>query len=148
MSLYFEDFDAVDPMTSAERVITERDVDTFADLTGDHVRLHTDEAYAKTTQYGRRIAHGALVFSVSIGLATQMHLFDETIIAFASVDKLRFVAPVFLGDALRVVKRVVERKELGAGQGIVTFDSRVLNQDGALVVAYQDRLLIKRRPAG
>lgn len=147
MSLYFEDFESDAQAESGARTITETDVMTFASLTGDFVKLHTDEEFAKTTTYGRRIAHGALVFSVSMGLATQMHLFDDTIIAFAGVDKLRFVAPVFFGDTVRVVKKVVERKAVGATQGIITFDSRVLNQHGALVVAYRDRLLIKRRSA-
>ena len=76
-----------------------------------------------------------------------MRLFDDSLLAFAGVDKLRFVAPVFLGDTIRVVKRVAERKALGSAQGIVTFDSKVLNQDNKLVVAYMDRILVKRRPA-
>lgn len=144
--MYFEEFESSEPVESVERAITEADVMAFARLTGDFVKLHTDEEYAKATPFGRRIAHGALVFSVSIGLATAMRLFDDTIIAFAGVDKLRFVAPVFFGDSVRVVKKVLERKELGAGKGLVTFETRVVNQRGELVVAYQDRLLVKRRP--
>lgn len=146
MSLYFEDFADAASVQSDDRTITEADVMAFARLTGDFMKLHTDEEYAKTTKFGERIAHGALVFSVSIGLATAMHLFDDTLIAFAGVDKLRFVAPVFLGDSVHVVKKVVERKVMGAGQGTVTFESRVLNQHGELVLAYRDRLLVKRRP--
>ena len=48
--------------------------------------------------FGRRIAHGALVFGISVGLATRTNILDGTVLAFAGVDKLRFVAPVFLGD--------------------------------------------------
>jgi 3-hydroxybutyryl-CoA dehydratase len=147
MSLYFEDFESAAAVESGERTITEADVMSFARLTGDFVRLHTDEDYAKTTAYGRRIAHGALVFSISVGLATEMHLFDDSLLAFAGVDKLRFVAPVFLGDSVRVVKKVLERKALGDARGTVTFESRVLNQRGELVLIYMDRLLIQRRPA-
>ena len=147
MSLYFEDFADAAPVESGKRTITDADVMAFATLTGDFVKLHVDEDYARTTKFGRRIAHGALVFSVSIGLATAMHLFDDTLIAFAGVDKLRFVGPVFLGDTVHVVKKVVEQKALGAAQGTVTFESRVLNQDGELVLTYRDRLLVKRRPS-
>ena len=143
--MYFEDFESTEPVQSGERTVTEADVLAFAQLTGDIVELHTNDAFAKTTKYGQRIAHGALVFSISIGLATQMKLFNDTIIAFAGVDKLRFVAPVFFGDRVRVVKRVTERKEMGPGQGIITFDSRVMNQDAKLVLAYMDRILVKRR---
>ncbi|MEQ1727241.1 MAG: MaoC/PaaZ C-terminal domain-containing protein [Vicinamibacterales bacterium] len=145
--MFFDDFDSDSPRESGARTISEADVQAFAALTGDFMPLHVDEAYAATTRFGRRIAHGALVFSCSIGLATEMHLFDDSLLAFAGVDKLRFVAPVFLGDAIRVVKRVIERKPLGPAQGLVTFDSRVVNQRGELVVAYLDRILVKRRPA-
>jgi 3-hydroxybutyryl-CoA dehydratase len=144
--MHFEDFESSGPATSIERVVTEADVMAFAALTGDVVELHTNEAYARTTKYGQRIAHGALVFSISIGLSTQMRLFNDTLIAFAGVDKLRFVGPVLFGDRIHVVKRVVERKEMGAAQGTVTFESKVFNQRGELVVAYLDRVLVSRRP--
>jgi len=143
--MYFEDFESAVPVQSRERAVTETDVMAFAQLTGDFVPLHTDEAFARTTKYGRRIAHGALVFSISIGLATETNLFGDELIAFAGVDKLRFVAPVFFGDRIHVVKRVVERKALGDAQGTITFESKVLNQDGKLVLAYLDKLLVKRR---
>jgi len=144
--MYFEDFETGATATSGDCGVTGADVHAFAELTGDRTGLHTDEAFAKTTRYGRPIAHGALVFSLSIGLATQMNLFGDSLLAFAGVDKLRFVAPVFFGDRIHVVKRVVECKALGAGQGTVTFESKVRNQRGELVVAYLDRLLVKRRP--
>lgn len=143
--MYLEDFQAGATVQSAERTVSEADVMAFAQLTGDFVALHTDEAYARTTSYGRRIAHGALVFSLSIGLATQMQLFGGELLAFAGVDKLRFVAPVFFGDRVHVVKRVLETRALGDRQGTVTFESRVVNQDGKLVLVYHDKLLVKRR---
>jgi 3-hydroxybutyryl-CoA dehydratase len=145
VGLYFEDFATREPATSRGRTITESDVMTFAGLTGDFIELHTNEEYARTTKFGRRIAHGALVFSMSVGLSTRMNLLDDTILAFTGVDKLRFVAPVFLGDTIHVVKKVVERQELGATQGTVVFETRVLNQRGELVLVYMDKVLVKRR---
>ena len=145
MGLYFEDFESSPPITSRGRTITEADVVTFAGLTGDLVEIHTNEEYAKTTKFGRRVAHGALVFGMSVGLATRTNLLDETLLAFAGVDKLRFVSPVFIGDTIHVVKRVMERKEKGAAQGTVVFETRVLNQRDELVLVYLDTLLIKRR---
>lgn len=145
MGLYFEDFESRGDMTSPGRTLTEADVMAFAGLTGDFMELHTNEEYAKTTKFGRRIVHGALVFGVSIGLAMRMNLLDDTLLAFAGVDKLRFVSPVFIGDTVHVVKRVVERRALGAAQGTLVFESRVLNQRGELVLVYRDKLLVKRR---
>lgn len=148
MGLYFEDFETSGDLVTRGRTVTEADVTAFAGLTGDFTELHTNEEYAKSTRFGRRIAHGALVFSISMGLATRTNMLDDTLIAFAGVDKLRFIDPVFIGDTIHVVKRVVERKEIGAAQGTVEFESRVLNQRGELVLVYRDRLLVRKRPAG
>ena len=145
MGLYFEDFDAAGELKTPGRTITEADIVAFAGVTGDFVELHTNEEFAKQTKYGRRIAHGALVFSVSIGLATRTNTLDDTLIAFAGVDKLRFVAPVFIGDTLHVIKKVSDRRELGAGQGTVVFETKVFNQRNELVLVYFDKMLLKRR---
>jgi acyl dehydratase len=145
MGLYFEDFETAGDLTTRGRTVTEADVVLFAGLTGDFVELHTNEEYARQTPFGRRIAHGAFVFSVSVGLSTRTNLLDDTLLAFAGVDKLRFVAPVFMGDTIRVTKRVAERKELGTTQGTVTFETRVLNQRGELVLVYFDKMVLKRR---
>ena len=147
MSLYFEDLAASVPATSRGRTITEADVVAFAGLTGDYVELHTNEEFARRSPFGRRIAHGALVFSYSVGLTTQMNLIADTILAFSGVDKLRFVAPVFIGDTIHVVKRVIESREMGTARGVVIFETKVINQRDETVLIYHDKLLVARRPA-
>jgi acyl dehydratase len=144
--MYFEDFESAPDLVTRGRTVTEADVMTFAGLTGDFVELHTNEEFAKQTPFGRRIAHGALLFSISIGLATRTNVLDDTLLAFAGVDKLRFVAPVFIGDTIHATKRMAERKELGPDKGTITFETRVLNQRGELVLTYFDRMLLRRRP--
>jgi 3-hydroxybutyryl-CoA dehydratase len=146
VGLYFEDFESIEPTTTRGRTVTESDVMTFAGLTGDFVELHTNAEFAKHTVFGQRIAHGALVFSISVGLTTRMNLLDDTLVAFAGVDHLRFAAPVFIGDTVRATKSVVERKELGAAQGSVVFETRVLNQRDETVLVYRDKVLVKKRP--
>lgn len=148
MGRYFEEFEAGSAFTSRGRTVTETDVVTFAGLTGDLVEIHTNEEYAKGTPFGRRIAHGALVFGMSVGLSTRLNLLDDTLVAFAGVDKLRFVSPVFIGDTIHVVKRVMELKEAGASRGAVVFETRVINQRGELVLVYLDTLLLKRVTPG
>ena len=104
-----------------------------------------NEEFAKTGPFGRRIAHGALVFSISTGLMVQMNQIQDTVIAFYGVDKLRFTRPVFIGDTIHVVKKVIAREEKPDKRGLITFETKVLNQSDQPVLVYQDKLMVKAR---
>jgi acyl dehydratase len=145
LSLYFEDFTVNSVSTSRSRTITEADIVNFAGLSGDFVELHMSETYAAKGPFGRRIAHGALVFSISTGLGIQMNQITDTVIAFYGVDKLRFTRPVFIGDTVHVAKKVASKEPKGAGRGVVTFETTVLNQHGETVIVYYDKVLLKAR---
>jgi len=131
--------------TSRTRTITETDIVNFAGLTGDFVELHMSETYAAAGPFGRRIAHGALIFSISTGLMIQMGEVTDTVIAFYGVDKLRFVKPVFIGDTIHVVKKVIGKDAKGPGRGVVTSETTVLNQNNEPVIVYTDKAMIKAR---
>jgi acyl dehydratase len=143
--LYFEDY-AVDALvTSRGRTITEADIVNFAGLSGDFVELHVNEEYAKRGPFGKRIAHGALIFSISTGLMVQMSQDPHAIIAFYGVDKLRFVAPVFIGDTIHISQKVVEKTLKNAERGVIALETTVLNQNEKPVVVYTSRLMVKTR---
>lgn len=144
MDGFFEDFEPGSIEQSASRTIETGDLDRFAELTGDPARLHLEDGL-EGSLYRRRVAHGAFVFSAAIGLSAQMGRIRETLLALYRVDRLRFIAPVYVGDAIQVSKRVLEKKPAGQGRGLVVFESRVLNQEGRLVAEYRDQLLIRRR---
>ncbi len=145
MSLYFEDFVIDSVSTSRTRTVTEADIVNFAGLSGDFVELHMSEAYASTGPFGKRIAHGALIFSISTGLSVQLGHITDTVIAFYGVDKLRFTRPVFIGDTIHVAKKVVSKEEKSKERGVVTFETSVLNQHGQTVLIYYDKVLLKAR---
>jgi 3-hydroxybutyryl-CoA dehydratase len=145
LSLYFEDFALDAVSTSRTRTVTEADVVNFAGLSGDFIELHVSETYSAAGPFGRRIAHGALVFSMSTGLTIQLGHFTDTVIAFYGVDKLRFTRPVFIGDTIHITKKVASKKPKGAGRGLITFETTVLNQTGEVVIVYYDKLLMKAR---
>jgi acyl dehydratase len=144
LSLYYEDFQTGQVLVSRGRTITEADIVNFAGLSGDFVELHVNEEYARNSPFGRRIAHGALIFSISTGLMIQMNLVNDTVLAFYGVDRLRFTRPVFIGDTVHVTKKVLatELKEKG---GVVTFETTVLNQNQEAVIVYTDKMLVKSR---
>jgi len=145
--LFFEDCRDDLTFTSEARTITESDITAFASLTGDFSELHTNEEFARATPFGQRIAHGALVFSLSIGLATIAVPIGDTLLAFAGVDNLRFVKPVFIGDTIHILKRLHERREFGPDRGVVVFQTSVINQRKEIVLMYHDKLLLRRRGA-
>jgi 3-hydroxybutyryl-CoA dehydratase len=67
------------------------------------------------------------------------------VVAFYGVDKLRFTAPVFIGDTIHVVKKVIGREQKGPGRGVVTSETTVLNQKNEPVLVYTDKVLMKAR---
>jgi acyl dehydratase len=144
--MYFEDYSIDDVRTSRGRTVTEADIVNFAGLSGDFVELHVNEEYARNGPFGRRIAHGALIFSISTGLMVQMTPDHEAIVAFRGVDKLRFLEPVFIGDTIHVTKKTLEKNTKDGLRGLVVFETTVLNQHGKPVLTYMDRLMVKCRP--
>src|ERR1700683_2402691 len=143
--MYFEDYSIDEIRTSRGRTITEADIVNFAGLSGDFVELHMNEEYARKGPFGKRIAHGALIFSISTGLMVQMTSNQEAIVAFRGVDQLRFLEPVFIGDTIHVSKKTIEKKSNDGIRGLVIFETPVLNQDGKPVLTYIDRLMVKCR---
>jgi acyl dehydratase len=142
---YFEDFEIDASAESVGRTITEADVAAFAALSGDYNPIHTDEEYARRGAFGRRIAHGALIFSVSTGLAMRISPPNEALVALLGIDNLRFTRPVFLGDTIRLRTRVTEKQERDPKRGIVTFENTVLNQRDQAVLIYHPKVIFLRR---
>jgi acyl dehydratase len=142
---YFEDFEIGERFTTEEREITERDIVQFADLTGDRNALHLDAAYAKTTEFGERIAHGLLGLSIASGLWVQLGLLEKTIIAFLGLE-WKFIAPVRIGDRVHVILSVIEKKETKrADRGIIRFGAIFLSKDKEAVQEGVWTLLIQRK---
>ena len=148
MSKFFEDFAVGEELVTHGRTLTEADVANFAGVTGDINPLHMDEEYARKTRFGRRVPHGQLIFVLALGLAERLiaPLFHESIIAFYGVDRMRFIKPVFIGDTIRLNRRVESAEPRDETAGVITFEDRVVNQDGQLCLRYFPKYLLKRRP--
>lgn len=143
---YFEDFLVGEGFTTKARTITETDVVNFAGLSGDFNPLHMDETFARTTPYGRRIAHGLAVLSICSGLSQSLGIFDGTVLAFLGLE-WTFVKPVFIGDTIRLRQTVGSARETSKlDRGILVLDSEVLNQDGVVVQRGKRTLMLLRRP--
>src|SRR5215217_5893080 len=121
------------------KTITEADVQAFAGLTGDHNPVHVDNAFAKTTRFGRTIAHGMLTASlISSVLANKLPGEGSVYLG----QTLKFVAPVFPGD--EITARVVVR-EIREDKPIVKLETVCVNQREEIVVRGEATVLLPQQ---
>lgn len=149
MSRFFGDFQVGEEFVTHGRTVTEADMVNFAGVTGDINPLHMDEEYAKTTRFGRRVPHGQLIFVLSLGLAERVivSMFEHSIVAFYGVDRMRFLKPVFIGDTIKLRRRVEALEPRADGTaGVLTFEDNVLNQRGEVCLRYSPKYLLKTGP--
>ncbi|WP_299561240.1 MaoC/PaaZ C-terminal domain-containing protein [uncultured Mycolicibacterium sp.] len=146
--LYFDDFEVGQRWTSPSRTITDADVANFAGVSGDFNPLHTDEEFAKTTQFGGRIFHGPGVFAVATGLESRLGIKEGTAIAFLGMN-WSLKDAVKIGDTIHVEQEVAELRPSKSkpDRGIVTFDVKVVNQHGVVCQEGQWLVMFKRRMA-
>jgi len=146
--LYWEEWQIGAEFESPARTVTEADIVAFAGLSGDYNPLHVNEEYCKTTIFGGRIAHGPLVYAIAAGLLFQLHLYDDTLIAFLGFENLKFTKPVKPGDTIRARIKVLEKRESSnADRGVMKRRLQVLNQRGEVVQEGIQAFLLKRKPA-
>ncbi len=144
---YFDDFAVGDTFTTAARTVTEGAVDLFAGLSGDFNPLHTDEEQARQGPMQGRIAHGILVLAIATGQANQLALFEGTTLALLGMDKIRWSAPVRLGDTIHTELTVREtRASSKPDRGVLVLDIAVRNQRGEAVCQAEWTTLMARRP--
>jgi 3-hydroxybutyryl-CoA dehydratase len=129
--LTFEDLSIGDRWQSEPRTIEIRDIEQFAQLTGDHDRLHTDEEFASQGPFGKPVAHGMLGMSILAGLSSTAPLVQTA--ALIEVRNWSFCKPIFPGDTVRAVTEVVDLKSHGRRHGQVHWYRQLLNQKGEKV---------------
>lgn len=130
MTLYYEDFEVGRRFEPPPATITEGDVVSFAELTGDCNPLHTDDAFARGGPFKGRIAHGMLQASAALGLLARTGVLDGSVEALLE-QSARFVAPVYPGDEVRASVEVVgTRPSSKGGRGVVTIEGTLSTSRG------------------
>jgi 3-hydroxybutyryl-CoA dehydratase len=109
---------------STSKQITDSVVRAFAELSGDYNPIHLDEEFAKTTRFGRRIAHGMI--SGALISAVLGNEFKERRIVYLS-QTMKFVAPVFIDDTVTATATVAKIRE---DKNIVMLETVCANQNG------------------
>ena len=129
------------------RTVTETDNLLISTLTHNPAQLHLDAEFMKTSDYGRILVNSTFTLGLMVGVSVG----DTTLgtaVANLGWDEVRFPAPVFIGDTLRIETEVLDLRESRSrpDAGIVTFAHRAYNQDGVLVASCKRSGLQRKRP--
>jgi acyl dehydratase len=146
VELYWDDAKVGDVGVSPSVTVTEAMINTYADLTGDHTPVHVDEEYAKTTEFGTRVAHGLLGLSLADGLKTKS---DYRFLPGMSLGwTWDFAGSIKINDTVHVKFSVgsMRPSKSKPGWGIVVLPSELINQHGVVVQRGEHRLMVLRRP--
>jgi acyl dehydratase len=144
---FFEDYEVGQKLTTRGRTITEADIVQFGSLTGDFNPMHFDADYMQGHMLGKRVAHGMLTISYAVGQAYQLGFMEQTVLSFRSID-MKFSVPVYIGDTVHVELTVAETKAARRlGGGTVTFEVRIINQEGKAAQKGEWVVLIASREA-
>lgn len=117
------------------QTITDADVKSYAGLSGDHNPVHVSDEYAKSSRFGKRIAHGLMsagFFSALFG----MRLPGPGCVYVS--QNLNFKRPVFIGDT---VLAAIEVKSIDIARRRVIFDT-VCTVSGKKVIDGQAEIYI------
>jgi 3-hydroxybutyryl-CoA dehydratase len=122
---------------SLTRTVTDADVLAFAEVSGDHNAIHLDDAFAATTRFGRRIAHG--MFGASLISAVLGNDLPGPGSIYLS-QTLKFLAPVYLGDT--VTARVTVTK-IRDDKPIVTLECVCESERGEALIKGEAAVLVE-----
>jgi 3-hydroxybutyryl-CoA dehydratase len=107
--------------------ITDKMVRQFAEMSGDFNPIHLDDAFAKTTRFGQRIAHGMIMGALISRTLNEKIGSGGVYLA----QHLKFVQPVFIDDTVTISLEITAlRKE----KGIATVETICKKQTGETVV--------------
>jgi acyl dehydratase len=144
---YGDDFSVGDLFTTAAITMTETHVVNWAGLTGDFYPLHMDKEYAEKSQFGERLVHGPMIFGMAVGLVALAGFGEDAPIAWLGVDNMKMLAPVKIGDTIKVIVEVMkQRATKNPERGIQTWQYKVVNQRDETVMVLDYTMMFHMRP--
>jgi len=110
----------------ASRIITQQDVETFAQISGDYNPLHMEKDFADRTIFKGRIVHGMLAASLISAALSKV----DGVVVYLS-QSLKFLKPVRAGDRIEATVEVVEKIE---GRRRLRLRTACRNQKGEVII--------------
>jgi len=143
---YFEDYKAGDIYKHwPGKTITEGDNNLFTLLIMNHNPLHIDKNYCESTQHGKILVVGTLVFSLVAGMSVS----DISGKAIANLDyeSITHDGPVFIGDTIYAETEILETRESKSkpDRVIIYVETKAFNQNGKKVLTFRRHVLIIKK---
>lgn len=143
---YYEDFAVGEVYRSRfGRTVTEADNQLFTHLTLNTNPLHFDEAYARSTRWGKILVNSTFTLALVVGMSVPD--VSEKAMANLGWSEIRLPNPVFVGDTLYCETEVLAGRESKSypEAGIVKVRTRGVNQDGRVVIDLTRNVMVYKR---
>lgn len=127
----------------ASITITETHIVRAAGLFGDFNALHTNELNMRKSRFGKRVLHGALTFSLLVGVYS--NVFHDTDISTVEAS-MKFTAPIYINDTIHMeweVQTLDEKPKIDGG--LVHLSGEVKNQQGIIAATAEAKLLVSNK---
>ena len=127
-------------MRTPARTLTEADFSALINVSWENGPLHTDAEYMRRTPYGRTMLGGPCLIAVTAGLTSSTlyaswYAAGVDCRAALGIDKVRYLAPVYAGDTVRVAIEVAEMRPTEHGTAwFGRVEDRLVNQHGTDVL--------------
>jgi len=142
---YFEDFEIGQTIEHAiPRTLTEGDNALYIGLTADRYPLYCDAEFARSLGFGREVINDLLVFHTVFGKSVP----DVSLNAVANLGyaEVQFLKPVYPGDTLRSISKVMGKKENRSGKnGNVYVRTQGFNQKGETVLQFYRWVMVHKK---
>ena len=131
----FDDLELGKTLVTEGRKISLKDIEHFAEFTGDNFYAHMDPVAAEANPFfPGRVAHGYLLLSFAAGLFVDPA--PGPVLANYGLDNLRFLTPVSPDDTIKVQLTAKSKKKRNEEYGEVKWDVEVSNEKDELVATY------------
>jgi len=128
MQQHIQDMEIGDKFITKSRVITRTDLELYAISTGDYHPMFLSAEHAQATGWKTQLVPGLLTFSIAVGLLLQSGFISD-VTAFLGTDKVKFNAPVYPYDTIRVETEVLSKKQTKSANWICSYKWIVKNQN-------------------
>jgi len=127
------------------RTVTETDNIWFTLLTMNTHPLHFDNSFAEKSEFKKPLVNSCLTLSIVVGMSVSD--VSQKAIGNLGWDKIKLVAPVYVGDTLYAESEVLDKRESASrpNQGIVTVRTTGKKSDGTVFMTFERTVLVPKR---